>query len=102
MIDGAVRPTARGVVTAVLTLVGFALIWEVRGPLVWVLIAALLATALSAPVNRLNKRMPRSLAIILVYLVLVLVPIGLLLACVPPLVREATKFIDGLPALITK
>jgi predicted PurR-regulated permease PerM len=100
MIDSTVRTTVRVVASAVFTLLAFALIWEVRGPLVWVLIAALLATALSAPVNRLSTKMPRALAIVLVYLVLVMVPIGLLLAAVPPLVREATKFINNLPDLV--
>jgi len=102
MIDATVRTTARVVVTVVFTLLAFALVWAVRGPLVWGLVAALLATALSWPVNRLNRRMPRPLAIVVVYLVLVMVPISLLLAGVPPLVREATKFIDSLPDLIAK
>ena len=50
MIDSTVRITVRVVVTAIFTILAFVLVWEVRGPLVWVVIAGLLATALSAPV----------------------------------------------------
>lgn len=76
------------------------LIGELRGPLIWVLIAAMIATALNAPVVRLSARMPRPLAITIVYLGLVLAPIGLLSLAIPPLINEAGKLIRQLPSLL--
>jgi predicted PurR-regulated permease PerM len=78
-----------------------AAVWALRGPIVWVLIAGLIATALDRPVERLARRMPRPLAILLVYIGLVLVPVTLLLLTVPPLVAEAQRLIESLPSLIT-
>lgn len=76
-------------------------LWELRGPIVWVLIAGLIATALDRPVDRLSRRMPRPVAILIVYVALVLVPVTLLLLTVPPLVAEAQRLIESLPSLIT-
>jgi predicted PurR-regulated permease PerM len=94
------RTVVRVVLVAAATSAGLAVLWSVRGPLIWVLIAALLATALSRPIDRLAKRIPRGLAILLVYVTLVLVPVGLLLLAVPPLVGEAQHLIESLPKLI--
>ncbi|MDO9357250.1 MAG: AI-2E family transporter [Solirubrobacteraceae bacterium] len=91
---------ARVIVVVVLTLALFAVLWQLRGPIIWVLIAALIATALSRPIDRLAKRLPRAIAITVVYLGLVLIPVGLLLLAVPPLVGEAQKLIESLPGLI--
>ncbi len=90
----------RGVVTIALTVGVLAILWELRGPIIWVLIAAMLATALSRPINRLSHHLPRALAVLLVYITLVLVPVGLLLLAIPPLVGEATNLIRSLPRLI--
>src|SRR5688500_1295160 len=62
------------VVTVVLTLY---LIYLLRQPLTWLVIAAFLALALSAPVAFFDRYMPRGLAIAVVYLLLILVPIGI-------------------------
>ena len=70
--------TARTVVRIVLIVVCVAtalyLIYLVRRPLFWVLIAIFLAVALSGPVNFLARRMRRGFAITLVYLGLLAVP----------------------------
>ncbi len=91
---------ARITIVIVFTLALMTVLWELRGPIIWVLIAALIATALSRPIDRLSKRMPRPLAITAVYLGLVLIPVGLLLLAVPPLIGEAQKLIESLPGLI--
>lgn len=83
------------------TAIVLTVLWELRGPIVWVLIAGLLATALDRPVDRLARRMPRPLAILIVYVGLVLIPVTLLLLTVPPLVAEAQRLIESLPSLIT-
>lgn len=90
----------RVVVVAAATGTAISLLWLLSGPLIWVLIAALIATALSRPIDALSKRIPRALAIAVVYVALVLIPVGLLLLALPPLVGEAQHLIESLPKLI--
>ncbi|MEN0011990.1 MAG: AI-2E family transporter [Solirubrobacteraceae bacterium] len=90
----------RVVLVVAATVAVLTVLWVLRGPLIWVLIAALIATALSRPIDALSKRVPRGLAIAIVYVMLVLIPVGLLLLAVPPLVGEAQHLIESLPKLI--
>jgi predicted PurR-regulated permease PerM len=89
------------VLRTVLVIVGVAislyLIYLVRRPLLWVLMALFLAVALSSPVNYLNRWMKRGFAIATVYLALVLVPVAVALLVVPPLVTQMTNLVDDLP-----
>jgi predicted PurR-regulated permease PerM len=73
------------------------LIYLVRKPLTWLLISIFLAVALSAPVNRLSRRMRRGLAIAVVYLGLLAVPLLLIALIVPPLITEANNFAENVP-----
>ena len=81
------RDTARNVLAAAAVLGLLYVAWLLREVLLLVLLAGFVAVALSAPVNLLQARLriPRALAILLVYLALAaaLVLIGLLV--VPPL-----------------
>lgn len=99
-----VTATTATIVRFVLTVAGtvavMAILWQLRGPIIWILIAALLATAISRPVDRLSEYLPRGLAISFVYVTLVLIPVGLLLLVIPPLVGEAANLIQSLPSLI--
>jgi predicted PurR-regulated permease PerM len=94
--------TTRTIVRVVLVVVCVAitlyLLWLLRKPISWLLIAIFLAVALSPPVNRLARRMRRGLAITLVYLGLLLVPIMLIAAIVPPVITEANNFAENVPA----
>jgi predicted PurR-regulated permease PerM len=94
-------PPARSIVRIVLIVVCVAialyLIWLLRRPIGWLLIAAFLAVALSSPVNYLNRRMRRGFAIAIVYVGLLLVPIGLIALIVPPLITEANDFAQNVP-----
>ena len=94
-------PPARSIVRIVLIIVGVALslylIYLLRRPIGWLLIATFLAVALSPPVNYLAARMRRGFAITLVYFGLLLVPIGLIALIVPPLVTQANDFAQNLP-----
>jgi predicted PurR-regulated permease PerM len=94
-------PPARSIVRIVLIIVGVAislyLIWLLRRPIGWLLVAAFLAVALSPPVNWLSDRMRRGLAITIVYIGLLLVPIGLIALIVPPLVTQGNDFAQNLP-----
>jgi predicted PurR-regulated permease PerM len=73
------------------------LIYLLRKPIGWVLIALFLAVALSGPVNALNRHMRRGFAIAIVYLGLLLVPIGIGAAIVPPLVTQLNNLVHDLP-----
>jgi predicted PurR-regulated permease PerM len=73
------------------------LVYLLRRPMSWLLIAAFIALALSPPVRLLNQRMRRGLAIAIVYVALLLVPIGLGALVVPPVVTQAQHFVDNAP-----
>jgi predicted PurR-regulated permease PerM len=94
-------PSAREVVRIVLVVVAVAiclyLLYQVRRPLLWLLIAIFLAAALSAPVNVLARRMRRGFAVALVFFGLLLVPLLLVALIVPPLINEGTDFAENVP-----
>jgi predicted PurR-regulated permease PerM len=93
---------ARAIVRIVLVVVCVAivlyLLFLLRKPISWILIATFLAVALSPPVNALTRRMKRGLAITVVYLGLLLVPVLLIALIVPPLITEANNFAENVPA----
>ena len=68
------------------------LIYLLRKPISWVLIAVFLAVALSGPVNLLNQWMKRGFAITIVFLGLLLIPIGIASIIVPPTIRMSDPF----------
>jgi predicted PurR-regulated permease PerM len=76
-------------------------VYLLRKPIGWLVIAAFLALALSRPVGWLSRRMRRGLAIALVYLGLLLVPVGLGVLAVPPVVGQVQNFIDDAPHYAT-
>jgi predicted PurR-regulated permease PerM len=94
-------PSAREIVRVVLIVVCVAitlyLLFLLRRPITWLLIAIFLAIALSSPVNWLARSMKRGLAITIVYLALLAVPALLIALIVPPLITEANDFADNVP-----
>jgi predicted PurR-regulated permease PerM len=94
-------PSARQIVRIVLTVVcvviSLYLIYLLRKPISWILIAAFLAVALSSPVNVLARHMRRGFAITIVFLGLLAIPIALIALIVPPLINEANDFADKVP-----
>jgi predicted PurR-regulated permease PerM len=93
--------TGRLIVRLLLILLLFALsLWLVfllRKPIGWVLIATFLAIALSGPVNWLNQWMKRGFAITIVYFALLLIPIGIAALIIPPLVTQGNNLVENLP-----
>jgi predicted PurR-regulated permease PerM len=73
------------------------LIYLLRQPIGWVLIAGFLALALAAPVNIMSRRMRRGFAITIVYLGLLLIPILLALIIVPPIVTQVDDLARDVP-----
>jgi predicted PurR-regulated permease PerM len=98
------EPTVRGILRVVATVVASAfalyLIYLLRTPIGWLFLATFVAVSVSAPVNRLNTRMPRGAAIALVYLGLILVPIGIGAILVPPAVTAASDLVSELPSYV--
>jgi predicted PurR-regulated permease PerM len=90
-------------VVGILLLVAAALmlLWQLRGPLSWIVLALFVAVAMSRPVNRLNRYMPRGAAIALSYLMLVLVPIGIAASIIPSIVNGANDLADKAPGYVT-
>lgn len=98
------EPTLRGIFRVVATVVASAialyLIYLLRTPIGWLCVATFVAVAVDAPVRRLEDHMPRGAAIALVYLVLVLVPIGIGLILIPPAVTAGSDLVNDLPSYV--
>src|SRR5687767_2598179 len=91
------RAVATTVLTAVLVVLALYLVYLLRKPIGWLLIATFLAIALSGPVNFLSRRMKRGFAIALVYLGLLLVPIGVGAIVVPPIIDGGNDLAENAP-----
>jgi predicted PurR-regulated permease PerM len=78
------------------------LAWEVRRVLTWIVVAALLAVVLGPVVDLVERRLHlrRSLATLLVFLLVVLAFAGILAAFIRPLVKEGGQFADRAPAYV--
>src|SRR3712207_5578180 len=94
--------TTRVVLRAVLTTVTVALtlylIYLLRKPLTWIFIAGFLAIALSGPVNLLQRRIGRrGAAVGIVYTALILLPVLVMAALIPPIVTQGNNLAQSLP-----
>jgi predicted PurR-regulated permease PerM len=92
------RQIVRIVLTVVCVVVALYVLYLLRKPISWLLIAAFLAVALSPPVNVLARRMRRGFAITIVYLGLLAIPLLLIALIVPPVITEANNFADKVPS----
>ena len=99
--EPSVRSILRVVATVVASALALYLIYLLRTPLGWLFLATFVAVSVSAPVNRLNARMPRGAAIAIVYTGLILVPILIGAILVPPAVRAASDLVSELPSYVT-
>jgi predicted PurR-regulated permease PerM len=91
------RIVLRTLFIGVLLAIALYLVYLLRKPVGWVLIAGFLAVALSGPVNWLDRYMRRGFAIAIVYLALLLIPLGIAGLIVPPLVTQGNNLIQNLP-----
>lgn len=98
--EGFDRRVIRGVVTVLIIVLALYLIYLLRTPLMWMVIAMFLAIAVSGPVNVLSRRLPRNLSIGVVYSLIVLVPVALGAMLLPPLVNSAVNLVHDLPEYI--
>lgn len=95
------RSISRTVLAASLTILAVvgvvALVWLLRGPLSWLALAGFIAVAVSGPIGRLERHMPRGLAVLSVYVGVLIVPALVGLIVIPPLVRAASDLVDQAP-----
>jgi predicted PurR-regulated permease PerM len=93
--------TSRLILRAVLIVVAVVLVLYVvyllRRPLSWLVIAVFVAIAVSGPVNVLSRHMRRGFAIAVVYVTLLLIPIGLGALLIPSLVNQGEDLANNAP-----
>ena len=91
------RLALQAVLVVVVVVVSLYLVFLLRKPIGWVLLAAFLAMALAAPVNWLAQRMRRGFAITIVYLGLLAIPFLLGAIIVPPIVNGVEDLAQDAP-----
>jgi predicted PurR-regulated permease PerM len=91
------RAVLRTVVIVVAAVLMLYLIYLLRKPITWLVIAAFIAVAMSGPVSLLHRYMKRGLAIALTYVALVAIPIALGVLIVPSLVDQIENLGENVP-----
>lgn len=88
---------ARTVLIVVGVVIGLYIVYLLRQPLGWIVLASFLAVAMSGPVRFFARRMKRGFAIAVAYTLLLLAPILLGLIVVPPFVTGAQDLAKEAP-----
>jgi predicted PurR-regulated permease PerM len=96
-VDSPARVIARNVIVVALVVLILYVVYLLRKPISWLIIAAFLAVALAGPVNFFQRYMKRGLAIALVYIGVLLIPIGLGAVLVPPVVNQVGDLATNAP-----
>jgi len=96
-IDVGPRTTLRAVLVVAAVVLAAYIMYLLRKPISWIVIAAFIAVAVSGPVATLSRRMPRGLAIATVYSALIAIPLILAALLIPPLVGQAEDLVNNLP-----
>ena len=99
-IDSPARLIARNVLVVAGVALVLYVLWLLRKPISWLIIAAFLAVALAGPVNFFQRYMKRGLAIALVYLGLLAIPIGLGAVLLPPIVNQTSDVATNAPSYV--
>ncbi len=94
------RTVLRTVLVVLTVVVTVYVLYLLRRPLSWLVIAAFLAIAVSGPVSLFARRMPRGLAIASVYAMLIAVPLILAALLVPPLVSQGEELVNDIPGYV--
>ncbi len=91
------RDIARIVLTILAVVGALYIVYLLRKPIGYVVLATFIAITLSAPVNLLARYMKRGAAIAVTYVGVLLIPVLLALIVVPPMVREGTNLAEKAP-----
>lgn len=98
---GSPGPSIRAILRVVLTVLASALalliLWRLRTPISYLVIALFVALVAAAPVTVLSQHMRRGLAIALVYGGIVLLPVGIGVILIPPGVEAASDLVNDMP-----
>ncbi len=94
------RIALRVIVVALLVAAGLYLLWRVRTPLGWLVLALFVAVAMSRPINRLARHIPRGRAILVSYLTLFLVPATIAALIIPTIVDGANQLAQEAPSYV--
>jgi predicted PurR-regulated permease PerM len=95
--ESTTRLILRSVLIIVAVVIVLYIIYLLRKPISWLVIAAFIAIAVSGPVNYLTRWMRRGLAIAVVYLILVLIPIGIGALLIPSMVSQGEDLANNAP-----
>ena len=101
VIDSTPKAIARAVLVAAAVVIFLYILYLLRKPISWLVIAAFIAVAAAGPVNVLQRRMRRGFAIAIVYIILILIPIGLGALLIPPLVGQIEDLANNAPEYVT-
>lgn len=91
------RSIARTVLIVVAVLLTLYVLYLLRKPVSWLIIAAFIAVAAAGPVALLSRHMKRGFAIAITYLVIILIPVGLGALLIPPVVGQAQDLAENAP-----
>jgi predicted PurR-regulated permease PerM len=97
------KPIALGLILAALAVAGLRILVQLEHVLILVFLAVLVASAISQPAARLERRgVPRGAAVALVQLAAIAVMIALVWVVVPPLVSQLHLFAQDAPTYVTR
>ena len=99
-VDSSARNVVRIVVIVVLSAFALYLIYRLRTIIAWLVVAAFIAACAASPVNVLERRMRRGLAIALVYFVIILLPLIMLVLLVVPVIEQTVRLVNNLPEYV--
>jgi predicted PurR-regulated permease PerM len=91
------RAVFRAVLIVIAVVLTLYLLYLLRKPLGWMVIASFIAIAVSGPINLLSRHMRRGFAIAIVYVIVVLTPFAMLAVLVPPIVEQGQNLADKAP-----
>ncbi|MFM8526653.1 MAG: AI-2E family transporter [bacterium] len=94
-------PTSKAVLKATLVAVAVALalylMYLLRKPISWLVIAAFLALAAAGPVNFLSRYMKRGIAIAITYILIIAIPLGLIAGITPSVADQVENLVNEAP-----
>jgi predicted PurR-regulated permease PerM len=91
------RSVVRTVMIVVLAALALYIVYRLRKPLSFIVVAAFIAVAMTGPVNLLERKMKRGLAVAAAYLILVAIPIVLGVLLIPTMVSQAEDLANNVP-----
>ena len=91
------RAIMRTVLIVILAALALYILYRVRKPLSFIVVAAFIAIAMTGPVNLLQRFMKRGLAVAAAYLILIAIPVLLGVLLIPTMVGQAEDLANNVP-----